>query len=184
MSSILTFSVYSLRVSSDIPVQSEYLPTISYYFIFVITFILIDLFWFIILNFFNDRKKIPRPMELYAVYLRKFFSKIKGAVSCKKKQDNSINPGNNENKDLKVVTDPDSNDKNAIEVTPTEEPKQKCNKCDLCQDCQKDKDKDDKKKKDKDELEANLRVLNLTAFAIILTLTFICNMAIWLTIAT
>jgi len=54
MTSILTFSVYSVRVSSDIPAQSEYLPIIGYYFIFVITFIIVDFIWFIILHFFAD----------------------------------------------------------------------------------------------------------------------------------
>ena len=122
-------------------------------------------------------------MELYAIYLRKFFSKIREKISCKSKQENSVNPENN---DIKVITDSSitEENKNIIEVKPKEEPKQKCNKCDLCPDCQKDKDKEDKKKKDKEELEANLRVLNLTAFTIILTLTLICNLSIWLTIAT
>ena len=70
MSSILTFSIYSLRVSSDIPVQSEYLPIIGYYFIFAISFILVSFIWFITLNKFSEKKKLPKLLTKIAEAIR------------------------------------------------------------------------------------------------------------------
>ena len=83
ITSVLTFSVYMLRISSEIPVQSEYLPIIGYYFIFVITFILIDFIWFIILNYFANIQHLPRFLVYYAVSLRNLFSKIKKSLKIR-----------------------------------------------------------------------------------------------------
>ena len=46
MTSFLTFSVTSLRIASDIPVQSDYLPLITLYFMLSIIYTLIGLIWF------------------------------------------------------------------------------------------------------------------------------------------
>ena len=45
MTSFLTFAVTSLRVSSDIPVQSDYLPLITLYMILSIFYTFIGFFW-------------------------------------------------------------------------------------------------------------------------------------------
>ena len=121
-------------------------------------------------------------MEWYASKMRVFFGFLRKIFKRKSKQDE-------DNKDLKILTDSSKTTTNSQAENNNEElkelksTKQKCNKCDLCEDCQKDKDKDDKKKKDKEELEANLRVLNLTAFFIIFTSTIIVNLSIWITIS-
>ena len=46
MTSLLTFVVTSLRISSDIPVQSEYLPLITLYMILSIVYTLLGFIWY------------------------------------------------------------------------------------------------------------------------------------------
>ena len=168
ITSVLTFSVYMLRISSEIPVQSEYLPIIGYYFIFVITFILIDFIWFIILNYFANIQHLPRFLVYYAVSLRNLFSKIK-AVFKKKKE--------SENKESSV------NLEELNKIKQSEEEKLICKKSDLCPGCQKESENDEKKKKYKKELEANITALNLTAFMIIVIIQLIANSTIWFSIS-
>ena len=171
ITSILTFSVYMLRISSDIPVQSEYLPIIGYYFIFVITFILIDFIWFIILNYFANIEHLPRYLVYYALSLRKLFSKIKAAFKKKKEPENK--DLNNNLEELNKIN----------EIKSSEEEKLICKKSDLCPSCQKGNEKEEKKKKDKEELEANITALNLTAFMIIIIIQLIANSSIWFSIS-
>ena len=171
ITSILTFSVYMLRISSDIPVQSEYLPIIGYYFIFVITFILIDFIWFIILNYFANIEHLPRYLAFYALSLRKLFSKIKAAFKKKKEPENK--DLNNNLEELNKIN----------EIKSSEEEKLICKKSDLCPSCQKGNEKEEKKKKDKEELEANITALNLTAFMIIIIIQLIANSSIWFSIS-
>ncbi len=45
MTSFLTFTVTSLRVSSDIPIQSDYLPLITLYMILSILYTLFGFVW-------------------------------------------------------------------------------------------------------------------------------------------
>lgn len=46
MTSLMIFSVYSLRLSSEIPIQSMYLPMINLYFVFSIIYTLLGFIWF------------------------------------------------------------------------------------------------------------------------------------------
>lgn len=59
MTTFLTFSVYALRVSGDIPVQSDYLPLISVYFIMSSLYTLVSLIWFIVANLLITKKHVP-----------------------------------------------------------------------------------------------------------------------------
>ncbi len=59
LTTFLTYGIYSLRVASDLPVQSQYFPIISYYFLFSIFYTLIIMIWFIIANQLLISKEIP-----------------------------------------------------------------------------------------------------------------------------
>ncbi len=59
MTTFLTYGVYSVRIASDLPVQSEYLPMISIYFFFGIIFTLISLIWFLVANYYSSKNEIP-----------------------------------------------------------------------------------------------------------------------------
>ena len=65
----------------------------------------------------------------------------------------------------------------------TKEDKSKCNFCDLCEKCQKDKDKEKDKKKKKDATESDVSVLNYFACFVLILIEFICNMTVWLMIS-
>ena len=62
-------------------------------------------------------------------------------------------------------------------------PKTKCNSCDLCENCQKDKQKDKDKKKKKDLVESNVSALNHFACFCLICMELICNMTVWLLIS-
>ena len=51
MTSFLTFSVTSVRIAGDIPMQSEYLPLITLYFLLSIIYTFLGLTWYF--NIFN-----------------------------------------------------------------------------------------------------------------------------------
>ena len=54
MSVVMGFSVYSLRISSDLPVQSDNIPKITVFFLSSIGINLFGVFWFIQLNYFKS----------------------------------------------------------------------------------------------------------------------------------
>ena len=83
MTNLLTVAVYSLKVSGDIPIQSEYIPLISLYFYFSIFFTLISMMWFIIMNNCVTRNKLP-------IFFIKLSSGIRFILyfSCKKEKNN------------------------------------------------------------------------------------------------
>ena len=183
MSSILTFSIYSLRVSSDIPVQSEYLPIIGYYFIFAISFILVSFIWFITLNKFAEKKKMPQ-------FLIKIAEAVRMLCCLNDKTKSNVKPiGNDEKKavdknEIIVVKNDAENNIEKVELKQLNKTSlDKCNKCDLCTGCSTEKDKEEKKKKEKEILDANLNALNLLAFFIILTATLAVNLSIWISIS-
>ncbi len=84
MSCFLTFSVYSLRISQDIPTQSEYLPMISLYFIASILFVLIAFAWFIIENYFKTNLFLPNWLLFLMTNIQKLIDKFK-SVKMKKR---------------------------------------------------------------------------------------------------
>jgi hypothetical protein len=71
MTTFLTFSVYSINTSNSIPMQSEYLPAVTVFFLLSILFALVSLSWFIIENYFRAHKKMPAPVKFYVKILRK-----------------------------------------------------------------------------------------------------------------
>ena len=119
-----------------------------------------------------DQKHIPKLLELYAENVRGI-----SEGCCAKKKNNDVIPIIDD-KEVKVDTKQNIN-KESVQLIPKEE-KHKCDNCDLCKQCQKEKDKETKKKKDKEILDANIKILNLTAFTFILILQIICNLAIWI----
>lgn len=180
MSSILTFSIYSLRVSSDIPVQSEYLPIIGYYFIFAISFILVSFIWFITLNKFSEKKKLPKLLTKIAEAIRIIF-----CLNTKSKS--NVKPISKEKliekkETIKEMKDTDENTENGKLKQPTNNSLRKCNKCDMCSGCIEEKENDDKKKKEKEIFDANLNALNMLAFFIIVVSTLAVNLSVWFSI--
>lgn len=64
ISIMLSFSVFKLRLSDDVPVQSDSIPLINIYFTLCMTFSLTAMVWFSIVNLLKERKKVPNCCKL------------------------------------------------------------------------------------------------------------------------
>lgn len=195
MTLFLTFSVYSLRIASDIPVQSDFLPKISIYFIISIIYALISMLWFIFCNHFTTKNKMPFFLYKLASILQSFsfVETVKKVMKIKKSKING-------NKVESIAIDVDlavtlanatgldtgkegqnGIDKSYVEtvVENLHHSKNKCVNCDRCETCQIDYNK----KKDKDELkkdiEAKASLINCLVFSVILVGIFISQVVIW-----
>ena len=79
MTNMLTFSVYSLRISGEIPTQN--LPMITYYFLFSMVFNLLAFLWFGVENVLRSNHAIPGCLIVFAnTFGRKPTQKFKSAV--------------------------------------------------------------------------------------------------------
>ena len=68
---IMAFSVYSLRISNDLPVQSDYIPRITYFFTLSIIINVLVLTWFVQLNIFKAKEYLPRIYEILVNFIQK-----------------------------------------------------------------------------------------------------------------
>ena len=64
MTTFLALAVYSLRVSNDLPVQSEYFSIISIYFFAGLIQAFLSLVWFTISNSWINKLETPRLIDL------------------------------------------------------------------------------------------------------------------------
>ena len=60
MTCFLTFSVNAVRVASDIPAQSDYVPVMTQYFFVSILYTLISMFWFALINYYSTNGYLPK----------------------------------------------------------------------------------------------------------------------------
>ena len=73
MTSFLTFAVTAVRISGDIPTQSEYLPLITLYMILSMAYTFIGLLVFILIESFLKNKKIPGLFLIIPFCVRNLF---------------------------------------------------------------------------------------------------------------
>ena len=71
MSLFLTYGIYGLRVGSDLPIQSDYLPTISVYYIASLLFAVLEMFWFYFFNRMLTSNSIPIFLKKLVTILKK-----------------------------------------------------------------------------------------------------------------
>jgi hypothetical protein len=57
-------AIISVRVSADIPIQSEYLPLISLYFFLGLLFTFLSFNWFVVINSFRTNKSVPLILKI------------------------------------------------------------------------------------------------------------------------
>ena len=75
MTMLLTYGIYAIRVSSDLPIQSDYLPTISIYYITSLLLTVIAMIWFFYFNHLQTQNSIPSCLLKVAIFLRNIFGK-------------------------------------------------------------------------------------------------------------
>ena len=79
MTSLMIFSVYSLRLASEIPIQSKFLPMINLYFVFSIIYTFLGFFWFTIFENVKKVERLPFLLQIISSYSLSFKN-----GSCKK----------------------------------------------------------------------------------------------------
>ena len=62
MAIFLTLAIYSVRIASDFPTQSDYIPIISIYFKLGLLFTYISLLWFAYAEYLRTKKEVPKIM--------------------------------------------------------------------------------------------------------------------------
>ncbi len=161
LTTFLTYGIYSLRVASDLPVQSQYFPIISYYFLFSIFYTLIIMIWFIIANQLLISKEIPY-----------FFDKLANLLSylkCCKWQASKV-VVNSKKEDVDNSTD----DSSAT----------RCFKCQECSFCLIKKKNDTIEQNNKSKHEFKIKILNDFFFLFMVFLFISTNLIIWILITT
>lgn len=97
ISIMLAFSVFKLRLSDDVPVQSDSIPLINIYFTLCMSFSLTAMIWFSIINKLKEFKHVPKFIRfivinyiflLMCVDVRKKLDKSKASMR-KRKENNS-----------------------------------------------------------------------------------------------
>lgn len=81
-------AIISVRVSNDIPVQSEYLPLISLYFFLSLLYAFASFLWFTFLEYAKSQKKIEKHFNHFLIFIKSFYNK---------KSNNRVYNSNDEN---------------------------------------------------------------------------------------
>ena len=71
MTVIMAYSIYAVRISSDIPVQSNYIPVIKFFFILSNIWNLLAMVWFVLLNNFKSKEYVPKVFNSLGGILQK-----------------------------------------------------------------------------------------------------------------
>jgi hypothetical protein len=187
ITSWLTFAVNSVRISNDIPVQSEYLPLITLYMLMSMIYTLFAFVWFIIADHLSKTKKIPFIFKLVADTLRKCRPLNYRKVEQKKKiikpiETTSIKTVEQES--YQVSTLNSANEVGAEQDIRLNENKILDSNRNQCYKCNSDIVNAEKSKSEneKHEKESQVKTLNLLAFSLIFLFIFSCNLTIWLKI--
>ena len=167
MNIFLTFAVYSLRISNDMPIQSDYVPDISAYFLSSIGINMVAFAWVVYLNRCSTKGEIPRCLEIIAVFLKKSLFCCCFPVEKRKVDDENkiqfYKPHNNSQFIMK---------------------NKKCRFCDRCETCETDHKKDKDKAKTKKEVDSKLEALNYLVFVLLFIAMLVVQLIIWIGINT
>ena len=85
ISILLSFAVFKLRLSDDVPVQSDSIPLINIYFTLCISFSLASMIWFSIVNYLRENKPLPQWIRYI---ITKFITRL---ICAHKLQNNKLN---------------------------------------------------------------------------------------------
>jgi hypothetical protein len=98
ISIMLAFSVFKLRLSDDVPVQSDSVPLINIYFTLCMMTALCAMLWFSLMNILREKKKLP-------VFLKCFVLRF---LKCT--TENKFNKNKKENKSNNNISSQKSNE--------------------------------------------------------------------------
>jgi hypothetical protein len=102
--------IISIRVSSDIPVQSSYLPLISLFFMLNILFTFVSFAWFVAYNRFKSEKYLPLFLiKIIDIIFKKNPHKMNEQVALNQVNENNQQTECNAESYDNVINDPDLN---------------------------------------------------------------------------
>jgi hypothetical protein len=108
ISIMLSFSVFKLRLSDDVPVQADIIPLINIYFTLCMSFSLSAMIWFSLRNVFERKEYLPCCVRYvvfnYLMFLHSNKEKMKLEDIKNKKKTESRN-SSKENSNLKKLND-------------------------------------------------------------------------------
>jgi hypothetical protein len=174
MTTFLTYSVYAVRLSNDLPTQSEFLPLITLYFIVSTFFTLLSMFWFFLCNFILVKGSMPGMILKFCEILR--YRSI--SCNCLSKFSKTVPVTT-----IIIIQDVENDE----EITSKEVLKENldvisCQKCNNLLNCEKAENEEKEQAKTKKEFEINVSVLNyfaLFCFTILLLTSLLC---VWISI--
>ena len=152
----MAYSMYAVKLSNDIPVQSDCISIMGLFLLLSSVFNLIVMLWFIVLNYFKSKDYLPKLLSILGDFLQKI------VCSCFHKKSIQI----------LVVSSQISN---------SSEPKQKINLEDRgnCRFCLNKKNAENDKIELKKIPDLNFEILNKFFFILFLLFTIISNVSIW-----
>ena len=71
MSVVMAYSMYAVRLSNEIPIQSECISLMGFFRLFSSVFNLIAMMWFIVLNYLKSKEYLPKVINLCGDCLQK-----------------------------------------------------------------------------------------------------------------
>jgi hypothetical protein len=163
MTIFLTQGVYSINVSASFPLQSDYIPTITLYFLLSVLYTFLSLAWFVIAEFLKKQKNLPFLLEKMIIFFRNVLTlkKIKSITSNK----------------VIIVQEAvvKKNDSNLL--------KNSCGKCETCNKCSEEKKAEEILNKAIQENESKINFLNYFVFSLVLISQLITYLIIWISLS-
>ena len=206
MTIFMTFSIYSLRVSSDMPTQSQYLPMVTLYFLLGITYTFMAYMWFILANEYQTKGNMPQVFAAFVPYVKRtlFWIFKEDPWWKRSKQAASVVPQDTRHKIIEEHTNPDSQSVFMTKISATSEvtspvnnqdnvnkpmesitlpPLYKCHNCDFCEKCLKNKKLEKEAKSKKQLIDENLSAINYFACFVLFWIMLGCNLFVWLLVS-
>ena len=158
----MTFSIYSLRVSSDMPTQSQYLPMVTLFYMLGISYTLLALTWFILVNEWQTKSSMPKWLNCLAVCVqRTLFCCVFDIAPFWKK-------GGATKTQVQAKSD-------AVKRLVS-----KCNNCDLCEQCLSNKQQEKTSKTKKQRHDTHLSAINCFVCFVLFVVMIVSNLVVWL----
>ena len=162
MTIFLTLGVYGINVANIFPLQSDYIPTITIYYIMGITYTFLCLLWFVCAEYLRSKDKIPYVLIKVAAF---------GTIICFCSFRKSPAPPKIPSKALEE-------DANKIEIKEGFS----CRKCEVCDKCLKQKDTENKKADETKQKVSHIKALNYMVFWFILLAQLVTYLGIWVSL--
>ena len=174
----MTFSVNSVKVASEMPVESEFLPMVNLYYVLGITYVFLAFNWFIIAERFLQKKRIPKFLVKCALLSKRcFFWKFDKTTLRAKGEHVSLGL-NSQSSSKERIFETSSIKSAASEIFPKDH-RESCFNCDFCENCLRVKETEKENMSTKGENDSNVSALNNCMCFILFVVMLASNLITW-----